>query len=254
MRALSAGLVGMLGRPRRLHSAEAVRHPGPATGTPQAAFVALLAITLGSLVWLHLVVMRIKAARRWKCRNRLWRASRRKAPFLLGRAGRFSFDSQPFPRGKGEQNGGRILNQRTRKTVVVIGNGMVGQRFVEKLVEFDIDREFEIVTSAGTSAGLRPRAAHQVLRASHRVEARIVEPDWHENRAFNCMSAIARRPSTARTRSFAPPRVARSPTTTSCSPPAQRRSYPPYRASTRKACSSTARSRIWIASSLTGRR
>ena len=31
-------------------------------GVPQAAFVALLAITLGSLVWLHLVVMRIKAA------------------------------------------------------------------------------------------------------------------------------------------------------------------------------------------------
>jgi len=29
---------------------------------PQAAFVALLAITLGSLVWLHLVVSRIKAA------------------------------------------------------------------------------------------------------------------------------------------------------------------------------------------------
>ena len=35
---------------------------GRATGVPQAAFVVLLALTLGSLVWLHLVVSRIKAA------------------------------------------------------------------------------------------------------------------------------------------------------------------------------------------------
>ena len=30
------------------------------------------------------------------------------------------------------------MTHRPRKTVVVIGNGMVGQRFVEKLVEFDL--------------------------------------------------------------------------------------------------------------------
>src|SRR5436853_984758 len=33
-----------------------------------------------------------------------------------------------------------------QKTVVVIGNGMVGQRFCEKLVEHDVSRQYAIVT------------------------------------------------------------------------------------------------------------
>jgi NAD(P)H-dependent nitrite reductase large subunit/NAD(P)H-dependent nitrite reductase small subunit len=33
-----------------------------------------------------------------------------------------------------------------RQTVVVVGNGMVGQRFCERLVEFDIERRYRIVT------------------------------------------------------------------------------------------------------------
>ena len=33
-----------------------------------------------------------------------------------------------------------------RKKIVVVGNGMVGHRFVEKLVEFDTDKKFEIIT------------------------------------------------------------------------------------------------------------
>jgi NAD(P)H-dependent nitrite reductase large subunit len=37
-------------------------------------------------------------------------------------------------------------NADSRQTVVVIGNGMVGQRFCERLVEFDVDRRFRIVT------------------------------------------------------------------------------------------------------------
>lgn len=42
-----------------------------------------------------------------------------------------------------------------RKTIVVIGNGMVGQRFCEKLVEFDTDQTFRIVTFCE-----EPRAAY----------------------------------------------------------------------------------------------
>ncbi len=41
------------------------------------------------------------------------------------------------------------------KTIVVIGNGMVGQRFLEKLVEFDVDRRYRIVTFCE-----EPRAAY----------------------------------------------------------------------------------------------
>ena len=39
-----------------------------------------------------------------------------------------------------------IARNRERKTVVVIGNGMVGHRFCERLVEYDLDQSYEIVT------------------------------------------------------------------------------------------------------------
>src|SRR5262245_42890561 len=42
-----------------------------------------------------------------------------------------------------------------RRTVVVVGNGMVGQRVCEKLVEFDTSREWKIVTFCE-----EPRAAY----------------------------------------------------------------------------------------------
>jgi NNP family nitrate/nitrite transporter-like MFS transporter len=58
------GLVGMLGALGGFILPKLFGVLGRATGVPQAAFVALLAITLGSLVWLHLVVMRIRAAGR----------------------------------------------------------------------------------------------------------------------------------------------------------------------------------------------
>jgi nitrite reductase (NADH) large subunit len=54
-----------------------------------------------------------------------------------------------------------------RQTIVVIGNGMVGQRFCERLVEFDRDRRFRIVTfceeprSAYDRVGLTSFFAHR---------------------------------------------------------------------------------------------
>ena len=56
------GLVGMLGALGGFVLPKVFGILGRATGAPQAAFIAMLAITLGSLVWLHVVVMRIKAA------------------------------------------------------------------------------------------------------------------------------------------------------------------------------------------------
>jgi NAD(P)H-dependent nitrite reductase large subunit/NAD(P)H-dependent nitrite reductase small subunit len=69
---------------------------------------------------------------------------------------------------------------RARKTVVVIGNGMVGQRFCEKLVEFDGGREYEIVTFCE-----EPRAAYDRVQLTKYFEHRsaeklaLAEPDWH---------------------------------------------------------------------------
>ena len=48
------------------------------------------------------------------------------------------------------------MHQSTaQQTIVVIGNGMVGHRFCEKLVEFDADRRYRIVTFCE-----EPRAAY----------------------------------------------------------------------------------------------
>ena len=45
-----------------------------------------------------------------------------------------------------------------RKTVVVIGNGMVGQRFCEKLVEFDIAASAIASSRSAKSRGRRTTA------------------------------------------------------------------------------------------------
>ena len=68
-----------------------------------------------------------------------------------------------------------------RKTVVVIGNGMVGQRFCEKLVEFDTAGAYEVVTFCE-----EPRAAYDRVQLTKYFEHRsadklaIADPDWHK--------------------------------------------------------------------------
>jgi NNP family nitrate/nitrite transporter-like MFS transporter len=56
------GLVGALGALGGFALPPVFGWLGRATGSPQAAFYALLALTLGSLAWLHLTVVRLKAA------------------------------------------------------------------------------------------------------------------------------------------------------------------------------------------------
>lgn len=59
------------------------------------------------------------------------------------------------------------VNARARRTIVVVGNGMVGQRFCERLVELDRDRRFRVVTfceeprSAYDRVGLTSFFAHR---------------------------------------------------------------------------------------------
>ncbi len=68
-----------------------------------------------------------------------------------------------------------------QKTVVVIGNGMVGHRFCEKLVEFDAARRWKIVTFCE-----EPRAAYDRVQLTKYFEHRQAEklalaaPDWYE--------------------------------------------------------------------------
>src|SRR5262247_2179841 len=68
-----------------------------------------------------------------------------------------------------------------QKTVVVIGNGMVGQRFCEKLVELDTSRQYAIVTFCE-----EPRAAYDrvVLTSffAHRSAEKLLlaKREWYE--------------------------------------------------------------------------
>jgi len=70
--------------------------------------------------------------------------------------------------------------RRAPKTVVVIGNGMVGQRFCEKLVESDRARALEIVTFCE-----EPRPAYDRVQLTRYFEHRsaeklaLAEPGWH---------------------------------------------------------------------------
>ena len=69
----------------------------------------------------------------------------------------------------------------TQKTVVVIGNGMVGHRFCERLVEFDSQRAYQIITFCE-----EPRAAYDRVNLTKYFEHRKAEklalapPEWYE--------------------------------------------------------------------------
>lgn len=73
-----------------------------------------------------------------------------------------------------------------KKTVVVIGNGMVGHRFCEKLVEFDVADQFRIVTFCE-----EPRAAYDRVGLTsffaHRDAEKlmIARLDWYADHGIN---------------------------------------------------------------------
>jgi nitrite reductase (NADH) large subunit len=60
-----------------------------------------------------------------------------------------------------------IARNRDRRTVVVVGNGMVGHRFCERLADLDADRDLEVVTF-----GEEPRPAYDRVNLSKYVEGR----------------------------------------------------------------------------------
>lgn len=69
------------------------------------------------------------------------------------------------------------------KTIVVIGNGMVGHRFCERLVEYDGNRDFEIVVFGEEARPVYDRV-HLTQWFAHRdsQQLQIAGPDWYESR------------------------------------------------------------------------
>ena len=59
----------------------------------------------------------------------------------------------------------------TRKTVVVIGNGMVGHRFCERLTALDVERNYRIVTFCE-----EPRPAYDRVNLSKFFDERDARP------------------------------------------------------------------------------
>ncbi len=82
--------------------------------------------------------------------------------------------------------GVRRVEDKRRKTVVVVGNGMVGHRFCERLVEFDSDRAYRIVTFCE-----EPRPAYDRVHLTKYFEHRQAEklalaaPDWYERNGID---------------------------------------------------------------------
>lgn len=76
----------------------------------------------------------------------------------------------------------RSNDHHDKKTIVVIGNGMVGHRFCEKLVEFDVHNEFEIVTFCE-----EPQVAYDRVGLTKYFEHRdadalkIADTDWYDS-------------------------------------------------------------------------
>ena len=53
-----------------------------------------------------------------------------------------------------------------RKTIVVVGLGMVGLSFIEKILEYDTDKHFDIVTFSEESLGKASSIITQALESS----------------------------------------------------------------------------------------
>src|SRR5262249_39529940 len=81
-----------------------------------------------------------------------------------------------------DQHSKTVLQART---VVVIGNGMVGHRFCQRLVEFDPERTFQVVTFCE-----EPRPAYDRVNLTKYFEHRRAEklalsdPKWYEQRGI----------------------------------------------------------------------
>jgi nitrite reductase (NADH) large subunit len=73
------------------------------------------------------------------------------------------------------------MRKKKQKTVVVIGNGMVGHRFCERLVEFDAEQTWKVVTFCE-----EPRPAYDRVNLTKYFEHRkadrltLAAPEWYE--------------------------------------------------------------------------
>lgn len=67
-----------------------------------------------------------------------------------------------------------------RQTVVVIGNGMVGHRFCERLIEFDTESRYRIITFCEESRPAYDRVGlSRYFESRDAAQLRLADPDWY---------------------------------------------------------------------------
>src|SRR5688572_17039897 len=72
-----------------------------------------------------------------------------------------------------------------RQNVVVIGNGMVGQRFCERLVEFDVERRFRIITFCEESRAAYDRVGLTSFFAHRDAEKlMLARQEWYAEKGI----------------------------------------------------------------------
>ena len=67
-----------------------------------------------------------------------------------------------------------------KETIVVIGHGMVGHRFCEKMIQYDTDRRFRIVTFCEEPRAAYDRVGLTSFFASRRTSAGMLRATFAE--------------------------------------------------------------------------
>ncbi len=76
-------------------------------------------------------------------------------------------------------------SENAQKTVVVIGNGMVGHRLCERLIEYDLDRQFRIVTFCEEPRAAYDRVGLTSFFASRNAKAlMLANLDWYREQGI----------------------------------------------------------------------
>lgn len=92
----------------------------------------------------------------------------------------------------------QYASSAARRTIVVIGNGMVGHRFCEKLNELDVDRRYHIVTFCEESRAAYDRVGLTSFFAHRDAEKlMLARLDWYREHEIelhvgDCASRIDR--------------------------------------------------------------
>ena len=76
---------------------------------------------------------------------------------------------------------------KKHETVVVVGNGMVGHRFIERLLDYDLDKRYRIVTYCEESRTAYDRVGLTSFFVHRDAEKlMLARRGWYESSGVSC--------------------------------------------------------------------